>query len=159
MQNIKKFLGYMFATFFGVGFSPIIPGTFGSVASFIAIVPTAYYYGFYGLLIFAISSFVIGWLSTRIVLKYTEHDPGLIVIDETVGQTITFSLIANMLKGSFSNWYLYILGFVLFRIFDMTKPLFIGWADRKILNAFGVIFDDILAGLVSGICLYLISFI
>ena len=154
---MKKFLSYMFTSLFGVGFAPFASGTLGSFASFVFIIPVAYFYGIFGILAFSLLTFIIGWMSSRVVLRYTEHDPTLIVIDETAGQTISFLFIANMLSGNFSYWYLYLLGFFFFRLFDITKPLFIGWADRKLENAFGVMFDDVLAGLVSAVCLYIIT--
>jgi len=155
---IKK-ISFAIATLFGAGFFPVSAGTFGSFASFVFIVPIAYFYGFSGLLIFSVISFILGLLAVRKVLHYTEHDPSFIVIDETIGQTVTFFLVSNLLKGSFSGWYFYILGFAFFRFFDITKPSIIGWVDRKIENAFGVICDDILAGITSSLCLYLIQLI
>ncbi|MBP3615472.1 MAG: phosphatidylglycerophosphatase A [Alphaproteobacteria bacterium] len=154
---MKKTFAYIVASLFGVGFAPVASGTFGSLASFILIVPSIYFDGLQGILALFCASFFLGWLASRVVLRYTEHDPGLIVIDETAGQTITFVFVSKFLSSNFSYWYLYILGFALFRLFDITKPLFIGVADRKIENAFGVMFDDVLAGIVSAICLYAIT--
>ncbi len=154
---MKKKISFLLASFFGSGYIHPASGTWGSFASFVAIIPFAYFYGVLGIVFFSLLSFIIGWLSSRVVLRYTEHDPSFIVIDETAGQTITFLFVANILKGSFSYWYLYLIGFFLFRLFDITKPLFIGWADKKIENAFGVMFDDILAGISAGICLYIIT--
>ena len=155
---MKKKISFLLASFFGSGYFHPASGTWGSFASFVAIIPFTYFYGVYGVVFFSLLSFIIGWFSSRVVLRYTEHDPSLIVIDETAGQTITFLFVANILKGSFSLWYLYIVGFFLFRFFDITKPLLAGWADKKLENALGVMLDDVFAGLFAGICLYLITF-
>ncbi len=152
---MKKNLSFLLASFFGSGYLHPASGTWGSLASFIAIIPAVYFYGIYGVLIFSFLSFTVGWFSSRIVLRYTEHDPSFIVIDETAGQTITFLFVANILKGSFNYWYLYIIGFLLFRLFDITKPLIVGWADKKLENALGVMLDDIFAGLFASIFLYI----
>ncbi|MCR5506323.1 MAG: phosphatidylglycerophosphatase A [bacterium] len=154
---MKKFFAYMISSLFGVGFIPFASGTFGSFASFVFIIPLAYFYGIYGVLSLFGLSFFLGFISSRVVLRYTEHDPSLIVIDETAGQTITFIFIAGMLSHSFSYWYLYLLGFILFRLFDITKPSIIGWVDQKVENAFGVMLDDVLAGIFASVCLYLFT--
>ena len=156
---MKKKISFLIASFFGSGYLHPASGTWGSFASFIAIIPASYFYGIYGIIFFSLLSFIVGWLSSRVVLRYTEHDPSLIVIDETAGQTITFLFVSNMLKGSFDFWYLYIIGFLLFRLFDITKPSIIGWADRKLENALGVMLDDIFAGLFASIVLYIITVI
>ncbi len=156
---MKKKISFLLASFFGSGYLHPASGTWGSLTSFVAIVPFTYFYGAVGVIFFSLISFILGWLSSRIVLRYTEHDPSFIVIDETAGQTITFLLVTNMLKQSFAYWYLYLIGFVLFRLFDITKPLIIGWADKKLENALGVMLDDIFAGIFAGVCLYIITFV
>ncbi len=156
---MKKKISFLLASFFGSGYLRPASGTWGSFTSFIAIVPITYFYGVYGVIFFSLLSFVIGWISSRVVLRYTEHDPSFIVIDETAGQTITFLFVANMLRANFSTWYLYLIGFLSFRLFDITKPLLIGWADKKLENAFGVMLDDIFAGLFASVLLYLITII
>ena len=154
---MKKKISFLLASFFGSGYLRPASGTWGSLASFITIVPVAYFYGFLGVVFFSLSAFIIGWLASRVVLRYTEHDPSFIVIDETVGQTVTFLFVANMLKGNFNFWYLYIIGFALFRLFDIAKPFIVGWADRKLENALGVMLDDVFAGLFASISLYIIT--
>ena len=92
------------------------------------------------------------------VLKYTEHDPSFIVVDEFIGQSVTFLLISNSLISK-TNVIPYIIGFILFRIFDVVKPYPVNYADKKIQNAFGVIVDDIFAGIYATILLYVISYL
>jgi phosphatidylglycerophosphatase A len=88
---------------------------------------------------------------------YTKHDPSFVVIDEFIGQAVTFLLIADKLK-QFNGIIIYIIGFILFRIFDIIKPFPVSYADKKINNAFGVILDDVFAGLYAAIILYFIKY-
>lgn len=152
---MKKQLSYFLASLLGVGFVKKAPGTFGSFASFALIIPVAYFYKTTGIIMLTLISFIIGYFATREVLKYTKHDPGFVVIDELCGQSITFLFVANSLN--LDSYLLYILGFILFRLFDITKPLLIGWADKKIENSFGVMLDDFFAGLSASIILWIIA--
>lgn len=145
----------MFASFFGVGFIPFASGTFGSLASFLLIVPVVEIYGVSGLLWIVAISFILGVIATKKVLQYTEHDPSLVVIDEVCGQAICCIpsvLVLAYAKTDISGMCLfYGIAFLLFRLFDITKPLFIGVVDRKMENAVGVMLDDVLAGICGAI--------
>ena len=96
---------------------------------------------------------------TKEVLKHTSHDPSLVVIDETVGQLLSFLFVSPFLYQSLGcqSVILYVCGFALFRLFDITKPSLVGWADEKIHNAHGVMLDDVFAGLFAGVILFLIA--
>lgn len=150
---MKKKLSYFFASLFGVGFIKKASGTFGSFASFLLIIPFMEYYKINGILFLLFISFILGLFTINEVLKHTEHDPSFVVIDEFIGQTITFLFVPTL-----NYWWIYLLGFILFRFFDITKPLFIGWVDKKMKNSLGVILDDILAGLIASIILWIIKF-
>lgn len=107
----------------------------------------------------AVVVFFAGTLATKEVLKYTKHDPSIVVIDETAGQLFTFVAVADQLTGA-ADWrafLLYLFGFGLFRVFDITKPQPARWADSKVLNAWGVMLDDIFAGVYAAVILYVIS--
>ncbi|MBR1544813.1 MAG: phosphatidylglycerophosphatase A, partial [Alphaproteobacteria bacterium] len=88
-------------------------------------------------------------------LKYTEHDPSLVVIDEVCGQAICCiptAIILEHAKTDVSGMCVfYGIAFLLFRLFDITKPLLIGFVDRKMENAVGVMLDDVLAGVCGAI--------
>jgi phosphatidylglycerophosphatase A len=79
---------------------------------------------------------------------FTESDPGEIVIDEVVGMFVTFYLLPL-------HPVTLVFGFVLFRIFDIVKPLGIGYAEN-ISGSVGIIFDDIVAGIYAHICLTIV---
>ncbi|MDD5020940.1 MAG: phosphatidylglycerophosphatase A [Endomicrobiaceae bacterium] len=156
---MKKQLSFAIATLFGTGYCPVAPGTAGSLVSLPIIFLTCYYFGLPGLFSLIIFSFIMGFVSTREVLKYTKHDPSFIVIDELIGQSITFISVANILKHDLSIWWVYLAAFVFFRLFDVWKPFPIRHIDKKVTNAFGVILDDIVAGLFATSLLHIIVYI
>ncbi|PIB24776.1 phosphatidylglycerophosphatase A [Amylibacter kogurei] len=148
------------ATWFYSGLAPRAPGTFGSLAA----LPFAYVLHMFGqwwwLAIAAVIVFFIGWWATALETKgKDDHDPSEIVIDEVAGQWI--ALIPVSFAASyhpefpFSHGELFIyslLAFALFRLFDITKPFPVSWADKKD-TAFGVMMDDVLAGIMAAICI------
>jgi len=157
MKKIYKFLSYTACSGFGVGYFPFASGSAGSFATLPFAFAVAYFFGFWGIIISSAFVFAIGVIACKEVLKYTKHDPSIIIIDEVVGQLLTFALVANGLIGNLNAWWAYVIGFVLFRIFDITKPQPAKWADTKIMNSWGVMLDDVFAGVYATICLYLIS--
>lgn len=153
---MRKRLSFWLATFFGFGYSRFAPGTVGSLATLPLAFLLAYFFGILGIISGVIISFIIGIAATAEVLKTTPHDPGFVVIDEVSGQLLTFAPVAAFLQGNLNSWGIYLSGFVLFRIFDIFKPQPVRWADRKILNAWGVMLDDIIAGIYAMLILYIL---
>ena len=102
---------------------------------------------------------IISVIASKEVLKYTEHDPSIIIIDEVVGQLLTFTFVASVTVGNLKAWPIYIIGFFLFRFFDILKPQPAKWADIKLLNKWegGVMLDDVFAGIYAAITLYIIN--
>jgi phosphatidylglycerophosphatase A len=78
-----------------------------------------------------------------------------VVIDEVAGQLLSFATVAELLQHNTHAWLIYLCGFGLFRLFDIVKPQPVRWADRKILNAWGVMLDDIIAGVYATLILYI----
>lgn len=148
-----KKLAFFISTLCYAGYFPKAPGTFGSFVSLPIIFVICYNFGLTGLLYVALFVFIISLVAVKKVLSYTEHDPSFVVIDEFIGQAVTFLPVANILKYNRSI-IPYIIGFVLFRIFDITKPFPVSYADKKIKNSFGVILDDVFAGIYASILLY-----
>ncbi|MCP5073971.1 MAG: phosphatidylglycerophosphatase A [Rhodobacteraceae bacterium] len=146
----------LIATWFYTGLLPFVPGTWGSAAALPFAVILHKAGGFPILLIATIAVFSLGWWATAEETRgKAEHDPGEIVIDEVVGMWIT------LLPMSFAFWFYRIevdmlpwpglvSGFVLFRFFDIWKPWPVRWADQK-STPFGVMFDDVLAGIYAAI--------
>ena len=154
-----KKLSFALVSMLGVGYCPFASGTAGSLATIPVAFALGYYFGVWGILIGSVIVFLLGAMATKEVLKYTKHDPSIVVIDEMAGQLLTFALVANELAGNsnLSVIWLYAIGFGLFRLFDITKPQPAKWADSKVENAWGVMLDDVFAGVYAAICLYAIN--
>ncbi len=124
----------------GVGYAPKAPGTFGSLLG-LALGGLLLPAGHLTLLIFTI---IVAGLGIIAIQKSGSagSDPGWIVIDEIAGQMLT------LLALSHTSFLGLTLGFVLFRLFDIWKPGPVGWADA-IHNEWGVMGDDLIAGLLA----------
>jgi phosphatidylglycerophosphatase A len=133
--------GLMFLTWFGAGFSFHAPGTVGSLNAVPMAALIAWLAGSQMLAAAAVVPFVIGLIFTARYLRKEPAvtDPQWIVIDEVVGLWITLSAVPL-------NAVWYIIGFALFRLFDITKPWPVSWADRHVPGALGIMLDDVLAG-------------
>ncbi len=125
----------------GSGLARKAPGTFGTLAAipvwwlFLQDIPLWLYSTV------LIVAFVVGvWLCDRTSRDMGVHDHGGIVWDEWVGLWLTFWLLP-------SGWFWIVLGFALFRFFDIIKPWPIRWLDRHVHGGFGIMIDDVLAGL------------
>jgi phosphatidylglycerophosphatase A len=130
----------LIATFFGVGFLPIAPGTFGSLAA----LPVAWlvreFAGREGLTIAWVVLFAAGWwASSRIVEKSREKDPQCVVIDEVAAQGLLLAAVPQSLIA-------YALAFVFFRLFDILKPPPARWIEENVAGGLGVMLDDAVAG-------------
>lgn len=153
---MKEFLAKTIATWFGSGLSKKAPGTFGSIASMPFAIFFAYNFGFIGVSIATIVIFVVGLWSAGVVTKdLEEKDLQSIVVDETVGIMITFLFLTPYLYKTFSNWWLYILGFLAFRFFDILKFGIVKHFDSK-NSALGVMLDDVFAGIRAGLFIFII---
>ncbi|MCL1967885.1 MAG: phosphatidylglycerophosphatase A [Fibromonadales bacterium] len=159
---MNKKISYIIASFFGVGYCPVASGTAGSLATLpFAYVLTYYCGGLPAMLAFFVLAYVLGTLASKEVLKYTSHDPSLIVIDEVAGQLIPLIYFSALDLPAPGDWWLYIAlpSFVLFRIFDIAKPFPAGYFDKKVLNAHGVMLDDIAAGVYALVCMLLLRLV
>lgn len=144
---------------FGVGNMPFAPGTWGSLMAFpIAFVSFFYFHGTgYYIISFLIIMFLI--LGTIAADRYMEankvHDAKEIIIDEVIGQLITLLMAAPFIgssaHGGMKGLIMFGSCFALFRFFDILKPWPVSWADNTIHNGFGVMLDDVFAGIYAGI--------
>jgi len=139
------------STFFGLGFVSPLPGTLTSFLTLVIIWTIQTYFGIKITILFILFITLIGYISVK-KNPDNKSDPKEIVIDEFIGQ----SLILVFLPLTYQN---YILAFIFFRFFDIYKPMPINYFEKKYQNAFGVIFDDIIAAFYSLISIYLISII
>ena len=159
-----KKINVLLSTFFGYGYLTKIPGTVTSAVTTIFLF-IAYEVLGYTNLKFSIIFFILLFLYSFYAVKDTEvkfknKDPRQIVIDEVLGQSMPLILLlylnqTNQLNISIEIYY--ILSFLFFRFFDILKPFPVGYFDKNYKNYFGIIMDDIMAGLYSMILIYLIS--
>ena len=156
-NKIYKFICHALCSGFGIGYCPVASGTAGSLETLPLAFIVAYFYGFWGIVVATLISFIIGVIAAKEVLKYTAHDPSLIIIDEVAGQLLSFILVADLLQNNLHAWWTYLIGFALFRLFDITKPQPAKYFDSKVINAWGVMLDDIAAGIYAAIVLYLLQ--
>lgn len=123
----------------GSGLSPKAPGTFGTLAAipFYLLMQGLPLWGYLGVVLVAtLAGF---WFCDRTSKDLGVHDHPAIVWDEFCGFWIT-------MIAAPTGWLWVVAGFVLFRIFDIWKPWPIGWLDKKVHGGFGIMVDDLLAG-------------
>ena len=155
-----KNINILILSMFSIGRSKYAPGT---VASFITSLIFIIFYNFQTNIIFLILSVSLIFIfSVYSIDKYkknfNEIDAKEIVIDEFVGQSVPILTIYSFVpKNSIATFVvLVIISFILFRLFDITKPYPINKIDKNMKNGFGVMFDDIVAGIYSSIILIII---
>ena len=143
-------LNTMFVSVLGIGFIPIASGTFGSLAGLvIGYLLNLLSYNLFFLFIPIL--FILGVIASNIYQKLTgEKDSSVIVIDEVVGQLIAMMFVMD-------NIVLVFISFIIFRIFDILKPWPASYADKKMSGGFGVMLDDVFAGIYAAILVCLIG--
>jgi len=160
---MKQSWAKMTATVFYVGYMKSASGTWGSLVA----LPFAWLiYEIGGLWLFAFAipaAYAKGYIATKWMTEGADnHDPSEIVIDEVVGQWIAlfpvFYGASHVGMNVLALWPGWVAAFVLFRLFDITKPGPVGWADRKD-NATGVMLDDVIAGVLAAIGVIILAVI
>lgn len=137
---------HLIAFGFGTGLARRAPGTVGTLVGIPLVIliqplePVAYLAVLLGLFLVGIP------ICTRTAEALQVHDHPAIVWDEVVGYGLTLFLAPP-------GWGWLIAGFVLFRIFDILKPWPIRWIDRRVTGGFGIMLDDVLAGIAAWLCL------
>ncbi len=154
-------LAHLIATVGGTGYLRPAPGTWGSAVALPLGFGLHAIGGFPLLALGAASSFAKGWWATAEMTRDSkDHDPSEIVIDEVAGQLIALMPLsyASWVHGVpvLAMWPGWIAAFALFRLFDITKPGPIGWADRR-GDALGVMLDDVIAGVFAALGVILLA--
>jgi phosphatidylglycerophosphatase A len=143
-------LHVLLATWFGCGYSPVAPGTAGSAAGILIawlLISKAGLSPLWLIPLTAVMTAPAIWAAGATARDVGREDPGLVVIDEVLGQWVTAAAIVHV------AWQSYVLAFVLFRIFDITKP----WPIRKLerlQGGLGIVADDLLAGVYGAAILF-----
>ena len=153
LKDMNKNFNTLFVTMFGLGKIKIIPGTFGSLATTILLYFLFHIFNISSsiILFFLIVIFIISFIAVGYHIKNIENkDPSEVIIDEFIGQSIPiyiYEISHGTEKTPDEAIIFYIISFVLFRFFDIIKPFPINYFDKNFKNSFGVIMDDVCAGL------------
>ena len=162
---IKRF-NFLFITLLGLGKIKIFPGTLGSLVTVIILYILFHVFNVSSdfILLGLILIFVYSFPAIESYIKNNENkDPGEIIIDELIGQSIpiiAYEISHGTKKTPDEALIFYCICFVLFRFFDILKPFPVSFFDKNYKNSFGVILDDICAGLyvvLSLICFMVLS--
>ena len=146
-------INFLFISLFGIGKIKKLPGTFASLATTLFL-----FFLFHILnvspdiiLFSVIIIFLISFYAVNIYIKdLSNKDPKEVVIDEFIGQSIPLYLYEvshGIQKDSDDTFKFYLIIFILFRFFDITKPFPVSYFDKNFKNSLGVIMDDVVAGL------------
>jgi len=142
-----KLANYLIATGLGLGYSPVAPGTAGSLLG-ILLMYFLFPFPVWVILLTIIVLFFLGVYTGTALEKDHGPDPSNVVIDEIVGMMISLVLVPRI-------WWMYVVAFLVFRIFDIVKPPPIN-ASQKLAGGWGIMIDDVLAGFYSLIIMHLI---
>ena len=157
-------INFLFVTLFGIGKLKKIPGSYASLVTTIFLFFIFHLFNFSPnvVLIGIVIVFLISLYAVNIFIKeLDDKDPKEVVIDEFIGQSIPICLYEIAHQGTKENSQVltfYFIIFILFRIFDIIKPFPVSYYDKNFKNSFGVIMDDVCAGLyvVAVLVLYMV---
>lgn len=133
-----------------LGYSPIAPGTVGSLLGILLYIPLSRLPLFYYAVFLLFASLLSFKIADRAERHFGKKDCQVIVIDEVVGVFFTMFLFPPTF-GYLAS------GFLIFRVFDIAKPFPARWVDRNIKGGRGVVLDDIVAGIYSNLSLHLLA--
>jgi len=148
-----KTLNYLFVTCFGIGSFRFAPGTITSLITAIFLYSLFHLINLSNvtILIILLIVFVYSFYAISEYIKFNEDkDPKEVVVDEFIGQSIPiylYEISHGVVKDSQEAVLFYLYIFILFRYFDIKKPFPVNFFDKKFKNSFGVILDDVVAGL------------
>jgi phosphatidylglycerophosphatase A len=151
----KDGIALTLATGFGLGYSPVAPGTVGSVLGIVFIWMFSQFdlngerRLLFHLVVVAVISAAGIWAASRAEVFFGRKDPPQVVIDEVVGQLLTFGLIFRNPRFA-----LLMLGFAFFRLFDIVKPFPIRKLEKVPLG-FGIVLDDLAAGFYASLVIFI----
>jgi phosphatidylglycerophosphatase A len=146
-------LPWLVATWFGCGLSPVAPGTAGSLAAIAIAIALHLVFGsaqLTWLVLAAILLFPGIWAAGVVARREGMEDPGLVVVDEVIGQWITLAAAPAF------NWKTWLLAFALFRIFDIWKPPPARQLER-LPGGWGIVADDVMSGLYGALAIFILG--
>lgn len=134
---------------FGSGLLPKAPGTYGTIAAIPIFIMMSYLTVDLYLAVLVVMAITGIYICGKAASDAGVHDHPAIVWDEIVGYLITMFMVPM-------TWQSIIVGFILFRVFDIFKPWPISWLDQHCKGGFGIMIDDVLAGIFALICMHII---
>ena len=143
----------LIATCLGCGYFPIAPGTAGSLAAVVAAIPLHRFARISGWKLAALAATAFTpavWAATHTARKAGAKDPGIVVIDEVIGQWITLAGARKL------NWQTGLAAFFLFRLFDIWKPAPVRQLE-ELPEGLGIVADDVMAGIYAAVVLGLVE--
>ena len=159
-----KKINVLISTFFGYGYLTKIPGTITSLVTVVFIYIAYEHLGYtdinFSIIFFTFLFFYSFYAVKDAESEFKNKDPRQIVIDEVLGQSMPLILLLHLNQTNQISMQIeiyYIFSFFVFRFFDIFKPFPVSYFDKNFKNYFGIIMDDIMAGLYSMILIYLIS--
>ena len=160
-----KKINLLISTFFGNGYISKIPGTFTSLSTLIILYILFEVLQFnnlnYILILYSIIFFYSFYAVMDSETEFDNKDPRQIVIDEVLGHAMPLIFIVYLSSKNLINIPVeiyYLSSFILFRFFDIVKPFPVSYFDKQHKNFFGIIMDDIMAGLYTMLVIYIVSF-
>lgn len=150
IQQIKHLTGSLA----GLGFLPVAPGTWASLATLLFVYPVSLLTGMTGLIFLVLGSSLLSLWAAGACENKWGRDPAVFVMDEFAGQSLTF--LFTVFSGEFpADVFILVTGFLLFRFFDILKPLGIHRLQH-LPSGFGILLDDLLSGIYACIILQLL---
>ena len=141
----------------GIGLIPFAPGTFGSIFAWIAFILISH---FVNMLILTIVIIILSiWVCEKVSKDLFEKDHKSIVIDELAGMWVALLPMIYFASSQNERITYAILALVFFRFFDILKPFPVSYFDQKYKNGFGIVFDDIIAGILATVPSLIILFL
>ena len=154
--NLKKPYDIL-ASLGGIGLIPFAPGTFGSIFAWIAFILISH---FVNMLVLTIVIIILSiWICEKVSKDLFEKDHKSIVIDELAGMWVALLPVIYFASSQNERIAYAILALVFFRFFDILKPFPVSYFDQKYKNGFGIVFDDIIAGILATVPSLIILFL
>ncbi len=153
MTSLSNAAARAIATWFGCGYSPVGPGTAGSLAAILiaVILHSAYGAGRGTFLILAVLLLAPGIWAADVVARLEQRsDPGIVVVDEVIGQWIALA------GASVLNWKGFLAAFIAFRLFDIWKPPPVRQLE-KLHGGLGIVADDVMAGIYGALAIFVLD--
>ena len=138
-------------TLFGAGYLPIAPGTWGSFLFLPFIYASYLLFDYSGIIALTLLACLMSLATAPAAIRHLGNDPGAFVMDECAGQALVFAIVLPLF-GLYPNILILFAGFVLFRLFDIIKPIGIKRME-KFRGKYGILADDLIAGFYASVSL------